>query len=236
MNRNLRLQDKSTLHERVVSRLREAILNGEFQPGERLIQEELAEAMGVSRMPIREALRQLEKEGLVTLEAHKGAIVTPITLEDIEEIYELRANLEALGLERSMRDLSRDDKNRLQQLADDMEQAVQKQNAERFIALNAEFHRMLRKGSKWRRLHNFLELLWHGFPPHTPNILPRQMDQSLLEHKEILQAIEAGDGERAKRTIQKHILRTGEALQQHFREQSSKRQSKDKPEDGDSEP
>ncbi|GAX90114.1 GntR family transcriptional regulator [Effusibacillus lacus] len=217
MNRqHLRLDDRSTLHERVVSRLREAILKGEFEPGERLVQEELAEAMGVSRMPIREALRQLEKEGLVTLEPHKGAIVTPVTSNDIEEIYYLRAVLEAIAVERSLPNLTQEDKRTLRQLADDMEQAALSEDVEQFVLKNAEFHRIMRKGCGWRRAHMILEMLWHGFPPHTPGILPGQMERSLTEHKEMLELIEKGDAERLQSVIRKHILRTGEAFKEYL--------------------
>lgn len=213
---HLRLDDRSTLLERVVSRLREAILKREFQPGERLVQEELAEAMGVSRMPIREALRQLEKEGLVTLEAHKGAIVTPVTPEDIEEIYFLRSVLEGEAIERSLPHLTKQDIDALRQLALEMEKAVANEDAERFIEKNGEFHRLMRKGCSWRRVHMILEMLWHGFPPHTPGILPGQMERSLAEHKEMLDLIEQKDADRLKQVIRTHILRTGEAFKEHL--------------------
>lgn len=215
---HLRLNDRSTLHEQVVSRLREAILKREFEPGERLVQEELAEVMGVSRMPIREALRQLEKEGLVTLEPHKGAIVTPVTPDDIEEIYYLRAVLEAIVAERSLPNLTLEDKRMLRQLAEEMEQAAMNQDAEQFVQKNAEFHRLMRKGSNWRRAHMILEMLWHGFPPHTPGILPGQMERSLAEHKEMLQLIEMDDGERLHQAMHKHILRTGKAFKEHLKD------------------
>lgn len=213
---HLRLNDRSTLLERVVSRLREAILKREFKPGERLVQEELAEAIGVSRMPIREALRQLEKEGLVTLEPHKGAIVTPVTADDIEEIYFLRAMLEAMAVERSLPNLTGEDKRTLRELADVMEQAVADQDVEQFIQKNAEFHHLMRKGCRWRRAQMILEMLWHGFPPHTPSMLPGQMERSLSEHKEMLQLIENGDANQLSQVIRKHILRTGEAFKKHL--------------------
>jgi DNA-binding GntR family transcriptional regulator len=215
---HLRLEDRSTLLERVVSRLREAILKQEFQPGERLVQEELAEAMGVSRMPIREALRQLEKEGLVTLEPHKGAIVTPVTVDDIEEIYYLRSVLEAIAVERSLPHLTEEDKRMLRQLAEEMEQAAARQDVEQFVQKNAEFHRLMRKGCRWRRAQMILEMLWHGFPPHTPGILPGQMERSLAEHKEMLELMEKGDAEQLHQVMRQHILRTGHAFREHLNE------------------
>ncbi|HLR70008.1 MAG TPA: GntR family transcriptional regulator, partial [Pseudogracilibacillus sp.] len=84
-NLDLRISDREMLHNKVCSVLRRAILKGDFKPGQRLVQTELAELIGVSRMPIREALRTLEIEGLVTLEPHKGAVVRTINKKDIEE-------------------------------------------------------------------------------------------------------------------------------------------------------
>jgi DNA-binding GntR family transcriptional regulator len=167
-------------------------------------------------MPIREALLQLGKEGLVTLEPHKGAIVTPITIEDIHEIYYLRSILEPIAVGRSIPKLTQEDKHELRQLADEMEQAASNQDVEQFVKKNVEFHQMLRKGCNWRRTEMFLEMLWNGFPPHTPSILPRQMEQSLKEHNEMLDLIEKGDSERLESVVRNHILRTAEALKNHF--------------------
>ncbi|QQE73614.1 GntR family transcriptional regulator [Brevibacillus composti] len=217
MNRSrLRLEDRSTLLDRVVTRLREAILKREFQPGERLVQEELAEAMGVSRMPIREALRQLEAEGLVTMEPHKGAMVTPVTAEDIEEVYSLRAMLEGMAVSRSLPHLTEEDKRQLHRLVEEMEEATLHEDAELFIEKNGAFHELMRKGCRWRRTQMILDSLWNGIPPHTPGILPGQMQQSLAEHKQMLELIEAGEAEKLSQVIKQHILRTGEAFIEHY--------------------
>jgi|SRR5699024_2539167 len=82
---DLQIGEREVLHNRVCRILRKAIIKADFQPGERLIQTELAESIGVSRMPVREALKQLESEGLVILEPHKGAIVRSIQAKDIKE-------------------------------------------------------------------------------------------------------------------------------------------------------
>ena len=101
--------DRTTLQFKVTRKLRELILKGEFKMGERLMQEEWAKKLGVSRMPLREALRQLEIEGLVRIEPRRGAVVTPISIEDIEEIYPLRALLEGEAVEQSVAFLAEED-------------------------------------------------------------------------------------------------------------------------------
>ena len=95
--------------EQVTQRLREAIASGVLKPGDRLNQADLADRLGVSRMPIREALRRLEAEGLVTLQPYKGAIVSLVSADELREIYEMRVALETLAVRRALPAMSRDD-------------------------------------------------------------------------------------------------------------------------------
>ena len=104
-------KEKSTVVNYVTASLMKAILNGTLKKGDRLIQEEWAERLDVSRMPIREALTQLQIEGLVEMVPHKGAIVTPITRDNIEEIYHTRSMLEGLAVEKSIPFLTDEEKN-----------------------------------------------------------------------------------------------------------------------------
>ena len=198
-----------TLHLKVSRVLREAILRGHFKPGERLVQEELASSLGVSRMPVREALRKLEAEGLVVIEPHRGAIVTSLSVEDIREIYGLRAPLEKLAVEMSVRQMGEGTIARLDELVLQMGQA---DDPGVFIDLNIEFHRLLISHCPWKRLISFIETLWNGFPQQTPHLLSGQTEISNREHREILQAIRQGDAEQAGELVYRHISRTGENL------------------------
>src|SRR5690625_3471497 len=92
----------NTVHNRVLNQLRQRIISGYFKKGQHLVQDEVAALFKVSRMPVREALRQLETEGMVEFIPHKGAIVRSMTMDDIEEIYTIRAMLEALALKKSI--------------------------------------------------------------------------------------------------------------------------------------
>jgi len=208
----LDIHDRATLQERVTSKLRAVILSGEFAPGDRLVQEEWAQILGVSRMPVREALRQLEAEGLVRLEPRKGAIVTPITTDDVREIYQLRAITEGIAVEKAMPYFSDEDVEDLEQLLGIMEACADVDDDERFCEYNGQFHSVLRQGCPWRRVQWIIESLWKGFPPHTPNYLPNHMKQSNKEHRRILEAVKKRDGEAAKRAMEDHILRTGDSL------------------------
>src|SRR5687767_9590774 len=130
---DLRIENRDTLHLKVSNVIREAIIRGDFKPGERLKQSELADTLGVSRMPIREAFRKLESEGLIELEPHKGAIVKSIQVNDIEEIYTLRAELEKMAVYQSIDYFSEADLNLLNELVNNMDSA---EDVEDFVLYN----------------------------------------------------------------------------------------------------
>jgi DNA-binding GntR family transcriptional regulator len=206
---NLKLEDRDTLHSKVCNALRKAILCGDLKPGERLVQAELAEALGVSRMPVREALRKLESEGLVTIEPHRGAIVKSFGIEDIKEIYELRAELEKMAIKKSIQNMKEEDIAALDRLVLEMEQAA---DVEAFVEKNIEFHRLLLSRCLWNRLLDFIETLWNGFPQQTPLLIKGQVHRSNEEHRKILLAVKGRDAEKAAWLLSEHILRTGESL------------------------
>lgn len=205
--------DRSTLQYKVTSKLREVILKGEFEPGERLVQEEWAEKLGVSRMPIREALQQLEVEGLVKIEPRRGAIVTPISIEDIEEIYYLRAMLEVEAVKCSLPNLEKEDIVELEELYQKM--AMLKEDdidVQKYTELNKHFHHIMKSGCQWRRIHQMIDTLWVGIPAYTPSLLSSYLQEAHKEHKMMLDYIKQNDPEKLADAIRKHILRTRDKL------------------------
>jgi DNA-binding GntR family transcriptional regulator len=205
----LMIENRDTLHLRVCNLIRQAILKGDFKPGERLKQADLADAMGVSRMPIREAFQKLEAEGLIKLEPHKGAVVKSIHVGDIEEIYALRAELEKMAVYQSIEHLTDEDIKQLTALVEQMELT---EDVDEFINYNIEFHRLLIKRCTWERLNSFISTLWNGLPQQTPHILHGQKDTSNIEHRSILNAVMNKDKETAANLVSNHISRTGNML------------------------
>lgn len=205
----LMIENRDTLHLRVCNLIRQAILKGDFKPGERLKQADLADAMGVSRMPIREAFQKLEAEGLIKLEPHKGAVVKSIHVGDIEEIYALRAELEKMAVYQSIEHLTDEDMKQLNALVEQMELS---EDVDEFINYNIEFHRLLIKRCTWERLNSFISTLWNGLPQQTPHILHGQKDTSNIEHRSILNAVMNKDKETAANLVSNHISRTGNML------------------------
>ncbi|MEW9677218.1 GntR family transcriptional regulator [Lentibacillus sp. L22] len=206
-------QDRATLQYKVTTKLREVILKGDFKLGDRLIQEEWASKLGVSRMPIREALRQLEVEGLVSIEPRRGAIVTPISIDDIEEIYQLRALLEGEAVERSLPFLEKKDIDELESLYEEMVKLSNKEkDVETYMNLNTYFHRILRQGCPWRRIHHMIDTLWKGIPLYTPSLLANHLRDSHKEHKEMLEYIKRNEPKKLRKVMETHILRTRDNL------------------------
>jgi DNA-binding GntR family transcriptional regulator len=215
----LMIDNRDTLHLRVCNLLREAILKGDFKPGERLKQSDLADAMGVSRMPIREAFQKLEAEGLIKLEPHKGAVVKSIQVGDIEEIYALRSELEKMAVYQSVENLTDEDLKQLTALVEQMESS---EDVDDFIRCNIEFHRLLIKRCSWSRLNSFISTLWNGLPQQTPHILKGQKDTSNVEHRSILNAVLNRDKETAANLVSNHISRTGNMLVKRLKEDGQK--------------
>ncbi|MBU8768935.1 GntR family transcriptional regulator [Cytobacillus oceanisediminis] len=209
MNQDLRIENRDTLHLKVCNVIREAIIRGDFKPGERLKQSDLAEKMGVSRMPVREAFRKLESEGLIKLEPHKGAVVKSISIKDIEEIYALRSELEKMAVYQSVDLLTDEDISQLSSLVAEMEKA---DDVDTFVQYNIDFHRLLVKRCNWERLNSFIGTLWNGLPQQTPHLLTGQIETSNTEHRKILEAVVKKDKETAANIVSKHIYRTGESL------------------------
>jgi len=206
-------QDRATLQFKVTTRLRDLILKGEFKTGDRIMQEEWAKKLGVSRMPLREALKQLEAEGLVRMEPRRSAVVTPISLDDIEEIYQLRAILEGEAVVKALPFLDEEDIHELEELYERMiKLRVDETDMEIYMKLNAEFHHIIIEACPWSRLKGYVDLLWKGIPPYTPSLLINHLSESHNEHHLIIKYIKEKDEEKLRKVTEKHIIRTKEKL------------------------
>jgi DNA-binding GntR family transcriptional regulator len=205
------------LSEHVAVQLREAIINDQLKPGQRIVEREIAEAMQTSRGPVRDALLLLEKEGLVVRYPHRGTFVTELSLEDAEEIYTLRQAIESLAVEYALQRATPED-------LDGLDEQVQKMAAEveagydlgKATELDLEFHRTLCRISGHRRL---LEA-WEALSAQTRVLLlthrrrnPRDFTERAVEwHRSLVQAIRLGDVELAREELQKHLAVTLEGF------------------------
>lgn len=212
---NLDSINLETIPQKVVRILRDAIIQGKFKPGERLIQDELAKTLGVSRMPIREAFKQLESEGYVTLEPHKGAVVKEFSIQELEEIYLLRSKLEPLAVKESLKLMNEETILELEKFHEQMKTSS---STHEFVEYNIKFHHSLIKDCKLEKLNSIIQSLWTGFPQQTPHLLPDELQSSIAEHEKILEAIKEGNMDEACSLVEQHIVRAAKDVIKNFRE------------------
>ena len=193
-----------TLPSKIYRILREAIIKGQLQPGERLVQDELAKTLNVSRMPIREAIKQLAAEGYVTVEPHKGAVVKQFTIHELEEIYFLRAKFEPMAAAKSLKTMSPQLVTQLRELNDKMKKT---DDTDEYVQLNIQFHHLLIKDCPWGKLNSIIENLWTGFPQQTPHLLPNQIATSISEHDLMVEALANNNIELTCQLLEQHITR-----------------------------
>lgn len=207
-----------TIKESLVEYLRDEIVRGNLVPGQRLRQDELAETYGVSTMPIREALRELEAEGLVTITPHRGAEVTQLTADDLEDIYEIRVVLEGMATRLAVPRLDAAALATLERCIREMDnQGVEVAS---LVRLNHEFHTTLYAASSRRHLIELLNILRHR-TQHYLNAyitefggLPRAQEQ----HRAILDACRQGEAERAELEMRNHVSSVAQVVIQYVRQ------------------
>ncbi|WP_455356430.1 GntR family transcriptional regulator [Streptomyces sp. SYSU K217416] len=201
---------------RVADTLRKDILAGELAPGARIMQEEVAEAFGSSRLPVREALRILAAEGLVVLKANSGAWVAKLDLAECEATYKLRERVEPLALSESIPNLTSADLARLDHIQLEIES---NQDVDRFLALDRELHLITYSGCQIEQLSTMVRRFWNT-TQHYRRAYARLIDPSgheiiHFEHRLIVEAIKRGDPVDAERFLVGHIRRTRLALSHH---------------------
>lgn len=203
-----------TIAGAATAELRRRILAGEIVAGAQLRQGALAEDLGISRIPLREAFLQLEAEGLVRIQAHKGAIVAKLTFDEIDELFDLRASIEPGLLRRSAPHLSQDDFQRLHALLDEYTQELRQENVQRWGELNAEFHRQLYRHAGRPRSIALVENFLQECDRHTriQLSLSGAMERAEDEHRDILRLCETGEFERACDVLRDHILNVAASL------------------------
>lgn len=201
---------------RIADDLREAILTGEYAPGARIRQEDLADRHGASRLPVRDALRMLEAEGLITLVANTGAWVSRLSLEECQEMYQIRERVEPLLLRYSIPGLADEQVDRLQELADAMERSA---DIEEFLRLDREFHLGSYTAARTSMLGDMVEQLWNRTQHYRrafTRVFRSEGDRSVHhDHQLLVHAIRRGDLEEGERVLSGHIRRTRLELARH---------------------
>lgn len=215
--------DESLVDE-IAANIRTRIMNGEFAIGTPLRQSALAEEFGVSRTPIREALRQLQNGGLIEVLPNRGAVIRVPTPWEVREAYEVRAELEGMAARRAAERVTREQLRTLRENNDVLRRALEEAGTPDTQAANDAFHTVIcaAAGNEW--LTAMVARINESFPRNVSSLAlagnERHRQENVTEHDEILAALKAGDAPRAREAMHAHILSAGEYLASWYERRS----------------
>ncbi|ALC18288.1 transcriptional regulator, GntR family [Desulfuromonas soudanensis] len=222
------IERHQTLREKILETIREAILKGSLKPGEKVAEPELAERFGISRTPIREAFRQLESEGYLTVIPRKGAVVTSLSERDVEEFYAIKSILEGYAARIAAERLTDRDIERLEGINNRLEQLARDGDVKTFFRVHNEFHELFIRAAGNEKLFDLISHLMMKFnrPRMASLALPGRMEISVQEHHKIIEAFKAHDGERADNLVRKTAAYGGQVLIQSLAKEEGRRVEK----------
>jgi DNA-binding GntR family transcriptional regulator len=208
-----------SLREAVIRLIEEALLNGDLQPGDRIVETGLAERAGISRGPVREAIRQLVGEGILVSYPSRGTFVMRWTPRAVEEAYTLRAVLERFAIQKAVQRVNHEEIAQLQATVDEMCRSARLNDVKALVRLDIRFHEQLyalsghsllqKTLSQLRRRLYCVMAMDQGFADHRDEIAP--------DHQAIVDALKAGDAAAAGEVIADHILTTGDEVVEQVR-------------------
>lgn len=201
---------RDNLGAEVARYLRDSLMSGRYAPGERLRVEDLASEMGVSTMPIREALLTLANEGLLVGKPRRGFRVAELQLQDAEDVYSVHAYLAGRLAERAATKVTDETISELRELQEQLEQAAADSAPTAVVEqLNYEFHRRINRCSESPRLEWFLRAAARYIPRHFYEDIPEWTQTSVADHPAIINALERHDGAKARKLMEQHVEKAG---------------------------
>jgi DNA-binding GntR family transcriptional regulator len=229
--------ERRALVDKLASDLERRVLNGDIPSGTRLRQNALAAEFGVSRTPIREALRKLQAEGLIELQPHRGALVRGLSPREIRQAYEVRAELEALAAELAARRIRHDELDQLNQAQEQFREGLARtveareqggdaggNQAARWGRANDQFHQVIQEAAGNDVLVEQLEHLHRSFPRDLSRIVLSEstplLRANVLEHEEIVAALERRDAAAARELMRRHVRHAGELVTLRFEQRA----------------
>ena len=212
---NINTNEYLPLRDVVFNTLRDAILTGKLVPGERLMENQLADKLGVSRTPVREALRMLELENLVELVPRKGAQVLDMSEKDIINILEVRSALEGLATSVACKKMTKEDLQQLKNMEVDFEKAVADNDVEHFVDIDEDFHDLIFAATENDKLINIfrnLRIQLYRYRMAQAKNNETSMSTIVAHHRSIIRAIENHDAEEGASIAQGHIKYQTESI------------------------
>ena len=212
---------KRTLWEQIADALRDDIIRGKIMPGERIVEEEIAEKFHVSRGPVREALRHIEEEGLIIYESHKGCTVREISYEEMQEKYLVRSTLEILAVRLIAGNLSEEYKEEMEDCLKEMDDAAREKDVYRILCLDEEFHSCIVKAAKCDTLYKVWAMLRESNIRYTleaESIIP--FDVIRKNHEVLLKGLKELSVEETSRLIEEHYMIVPEVLHEKLNQKN----------------
>lgn len=222
------IERHQTLREKILETIREAIIKGSLKPGEKVAEPELAERFGISRTPIREAFRQLESEGYLTVIPRKGAVVASLSEREVEEFYAIKSILEGYAARMAAAVLTEKDLEKLESLNARLQQLADEGDVKTFFRVHNEFHEVFLKASNNEKLMELINQLMLKFNRlrMASLALPGRMHISVKEHARIIEAFRKKDGETADNLVKKTASYGGQVLIQSMAHTEGRRVEK----------
>ncbi len=214
-----KVEKRSILVDQVANQMREAIKTGKLKSGDRLIETDIANNMQIGRNAVREAIRYLEKEGLVTKAPFKGAHVTIPNIDEIDQMFEVMSGLEGMCARLAAQKMTNRDLRKIESLHAELEKHYAKMDPKAYLKTNWTFHEFIQKLSKNKVLNEVVNGLRQKILLYRQRQLyqPNRFEASIQEHREILAAFRKKDPELAEKAMKKHLLRQGQALVKSYK-------------------
>lgn len=225
----LQMNEYLPLRDVVFQTLRQAILRGTLQPGERLMEIHLAQKLGVSRTPVREAIRMLELEGLVDMVPRRGAVVAEITKSDLEDVLEVRAALEELAVKKACQNMTKEQLSQLRQAAKKFAECLKREDLMASAQADVDFHEIICEATGNRRLIQILNNIREQiYRYRLENLKDKSSHANLVEeHRIICQALEERSQEKARAAIRVHIEQQRQSIIESLHMEEAGQQGRD---------
>lgn len=207
MENNLKIEGYELLSQKVYRALKTEIIKGSLKPGTKLSEGKIAEQMGVSRTPVREALKELAAEGFVKMNPNQAVAVSNASVKDVQEVLQIRGVLEGLAARLATKTINEEEIKELEKYQKRMEQYTNKDDVLAFSEMDAEFHELILNicgNNRLIQIRKNLSDQAHRYRIRSLSV-PGRLKYSLKEHQEIVEALKRKDAEQADRLSQKHI-------------------------------
>lgn len=214
----IKIDEPKLLSEDIADSIKTAIIKGKFKPGEKISEGELAESMGISRTPLREAFRRLENEGFIQIIPRKGAVVSEIDAKEAISLYEIKSVLEGLAARLAAANMKEKEISKLEKINNELKELIDKNDLESFYRVHTRFHEGFVKACGNKRLIQMISNLNDHFSRFgiISLTLPGQFEKAFQQHAEIIEAFKGGDEDIAEQKVKTNVLTGGRVLVEHL--------------------